>query len=413
MSKTLLVMVQEIKATMRRKVFLLFGFGVPVLLGLVAVIVMAINRDATSEAYGENGPGSPEKSALVTEGLVDEGNLIEFLPAGLPEDWLVEYPNVATARSALEVGEIETYYVIPADYVETGNYTYVKPTHNPLGDDLQTRNMEWLLLANMLGNESLAMKVQDPLELEVISMAPPGASEAQDNWLTSFLPNLMALILYMVIIMSSSVLVAAMTDEKKNRVLEVLLSSVSTRQLITGKILAVGILGVLMMALWVLVLWSVANFGGQPLSIPQDFELPIPLLLWACVYALLGYAIYGSQMAGLGALAPDVKDSRSVSFIVLIPLIAVYMFLLVIITKPDSPLAIFLSLFPLTSPVGMITRMVVTEVPAWQSALAALLQIAAAIFIVRFVARLFRAQALLSGQPLSLKRFFGALLGKA
>jgi hypothetical protein len=74
MSKTLLVMVQEIKATMRRKVFLLFGFGVPVLLGLVAVIVMAINRDATSEAYGENGPGSPEKSAFVTEGLVDEGN---------------------------------------------------------------------------------------------------------------------------------------------------------------------------------------------------------------------------------------------------------------------------------------------------------------------------------------------------
>lgn len=412
MSKTLLVMVQEIKATMRRKVFLLFGFGVPVLLGIVAVIVMAINRDATVAAIGENRPGSPEKSDLITEGLVDEGNLIEFLPAALPDEWLVEYADMGAAQSALESGEIEAFYVIPADYVETGKFTYVKPTHNPLGDDLQTGNMEWLLLTNMLGNESLAIKVRDPLDLEVVTMASPGAEETQDSWLASLLPNLMALILYMVIIMSSSVLIAAMTDEKKNRVLEVLLSSVSTRQLITGKILAVGILGVLMMAMWLLVLWSVANFGGQPLSIPQDFELPIPLLLWACVYALLGYAIYGSQMAGLGALAPDVKDSRSVSFLVLIPLIAVYMFLLVIITKPDGPIAIFLSLFPLTSPVGMITRMVVTEVPVWQSALAALLQIAAAIFIVRFVARLFRTQTLLSGQPLNLKRYFGALLGK-
>ena len=167
------------------------------------------------------------------------------------------------------------------------------------------------------------------------------------------------------------------------------------------------------MALWVLVLWSVANFGGQPLAIPEGFELPIPLLLWACVYALLGYAIYGSQMAGLGALAPELKDSRGVSFIVLIPLIAVYMFLIVIITNPDSPIAIFFSLFPLTSPVGMITRMVATEVPAWQSALAALLQIAGAIVIVRIVARIFRAQTLLSGQPLSVKRYFGALLGRA
>lgn len=413
MSKTLLVMVQEIKVTLRRKVFLLLGFGVPLLLGLVAVMVMAINRDASSALLEEPLPGTPDNSELIAEGLVDQGGLIEYLPADLPDRWLVEYPDVAAAQVALEEGEIGAFYVVPADYIQTGDLTYVKETHNPLGDDLRTESMEWLLVANLLGDQRLAMKVREPLVLEVTSLALPGADEGEDSWIAELLPNLMALILYMVIIMSSSILVAALIDEKKNRVLEVLLSSVSTRQLVTGKILAVGILGILMMALWVLVLWSVANFGGQPLAIPEGFELPIPLLLWACVYALLGYAIYGSQMAGLGALAPELKDSRGVSFIVLIPLIAVYMFLIVIITNPDSPIAIFFSLFPLTSPVGMITRMVATEVPAWQSALAALLQIAGAIVIVRIVARLFRAQTLLSGQPLSVKRYFGALLGRA
>ena len=185
--------------------------------------------------------------------------------------------------------------------------------------------------------------------------------KSEDSWIVELLPNAMALILYMVIIMSSSVLVMAMTDEKKNRVLEVLLSSVSSRQLVTGKILAVGFLGLIIMFLWIGMLWSVTRFGGQPLSIPEGFKLPTPLLFWACIYAFLGYAIYGSQMAGLGALAPDIKDSRSVSFIVLIPLIAVYMFLIVIVTNPDGPIAIILSLFPLTSPVGMITRMAATE----------------------------------------------------
>lgn len=203
----------------------------------------------------------------------------------------------------------------------------------------------------------------------------------------------------------------AMTDEKKNRVIELLVSSVSTRHLITGKIIAVGILGLLIMIMWLVIMWSVAKFGGQPLAIPENFSLPTALLAWAFVYGLFGFAIYGAQMAGLGALAPDIKDSRSISFIIMIPLIAVYMFLIAIIAKPDGPISIALSLFPLTSPVGMITRMTVTDVPTWQAVLAAILQLFGAIVIVRIVIRLFHAQVLLSGQPISVKRYFGTLLG--
>ena len=88
------------------------------------------------------------------------------------------------------------------------------------------------------------------------------------------------------------------------------------------------------------------------------------------------------------------------------------MFLVAIVAKPDGPIAIILSLFPLTAPVGMITRMATTEVPLWQALLSAFLQIVAVVIIVRMAARLFRAQTLLSGQPVNIRRFYAAMFGK-
>jgi len=137
------------------------------------------------------------------------------------------------------------------------------------------------------------------------------------------------------------------------------------------------------------------------------------LLVWMLVYGLLGFCMYGAQMAGLGALAPDIKDVRSASFIIMLPLILVYVFAFPISAAPHGPLALVLSLFPLTSPIAMIARMAQAAAPLWQALLAAVLQLLTAIMIVRLVARMFRAQHLLSGQPFSLGRYFRALVGRA
>jgi ABC-2 type transport system permease protein len=182
--------------------------------------------------------------------------------------------------------------------------------------------------------------------------------------------------------------------------------------MITGKILALGLLGLLQTALWVGVFWGVVSFGGEPLSIPAGFEVPTQLLVWAFVYGLLGYAMYGAQMAGLGALSPDMKDVRGASFLILFPLIVVYMLATAIYKAPNGLLALVLSFFPLTSPVGMIARMTQIDIPVWQAALAGLLQLVTAAAIVRMVARLFHAQHLLSGQPFSAKRYFQVLFGR-
>ena len=408
MSKTSLIMVQEIRTTIRRKTFMIFSFGLPLLVGVIALVFILVNRDSGST----NNVVEIKPAEQLVEGYVDEGALIQSIPEDLPSDWLVAFGDLTAAKAALEAEEITGYYVIPADYAESGNLRYITDSYDPIGGGLNSNGMEWILAVNLLGDMELASNVWNPMNISYTSLSPEVDEEIENSWIAELLPNIMALVLYLVIIMTASILVAALTDEKKNRILEVLLSSVSSNQLITGKILAAGLLGMLTLMVWVGVLWGVVSFGGRSLSIPEGFSLSSSLLIWAIVYALLGYAMYGSQMAGLGALVPDIKDSRGLSFVVLAPLIIVYMFLTIIVTRPDGTIAIVLSMFPLTAPVGMITRMAATEVPMWQAFLSAFLQLIAVVIIVRLAARLFRAQTLLSGQPVNIRRYYAAMFGK-
>ena len=409
----LLVMWYEIRATLRRKTFLILAFGLPLALAVVALVMMAINRDAAPATDALAGVIDAGSAELAAEGYVDEGGLIRALPADVPSGWLSEYSGEAAALAALEAGEIEGYYVIPADYLRNGELSYVRREYNPLADGADSRRLDWVLAYNLAGDGELAARLRDPLDTEVTALAPVDPEAAEDNWFVELLPTMMALILYMAILIPSGTLVSAVTDEKKNRVMEVLLSSLSSGQIVTGKVLALALLGLLQLGLWMGVLIMVSRFGGNSLGIPASAGIPTELLVWALVYGLLGYAMYGAQMAGVGALVPDVKDSRGLSFVVMSPLIVVYMFMTAIVMAPDGPFALFMSLFPLTSPVGMIARMTQTTVPLWQAVLAAVLQLLAAVLIVRLVARLFRAQYLLSGQAFSVVGFYRALLGRA
>lgn len=408
------VMFHEIRTTLGRKMFTIIGFGIPAVLGIVAIVLILTNRDKAQDSLSAGSTLAVSTSAQIREGYVDEAELIQYLPAGVSREWLIEYQDQLSAQQAVDDGRIEGYYIIPADYKDSGELTYVRATFSIIGDQVNSNPMEWILPVNLLGDSELGADIWKPLNVKATSMriAAGDAETVKDSWIAEMFPTLMTLMLYMAIIISSSVLVAAVTDEKKNRVMEVLLSSVSPGQMITGKLLAVGFLGMLLLGAWIVVFLIVAIFGGASLNIPADFSVPVDVLVWAVVFGFFGYAMYGALMAGLGALAPDVKDTRSAAVIVLAPLIVAYMLMMFIYTTPDGPVSLALSLFPLTSPVGMIGRMAVTDVPMWQSLLAVFFQLLAAIVIVRLVIKLFRAQTLLSGQDFETRRYVNALLGR-
>jgi ABC-2 type transport system permease protein len=406
-------MLHEIRTTLRRRAFVIVALGVPLILGIVFLVVMAINRNASPDPAALARARGAQAGEQLADGYVDKGGLVKMLPANIPDGALSAYPDEAAAQAALDAGEIRGYYLIPAGYVESGEITYVRLQYSPFMDNANTERIEWVLLVNLLGDEEEAAVLREPLAIRRVTLAPATPKPDEDNWLVGFFPTAMALILYMVILLPAGNLVNAITDEKKNRVMEVLIASMSPEQMVTGKIMAMALLGLLQAVLWVGILLAVVSFGGQPLDIPASFEVPADLVVWSFVYGLFGYLIYGAQMAGVGALAPELKDTRSVSFVVMMPLIVVYMFLMAIVMAPDGPFALIASLFPLTSPVAMIARMTQTDVPLWQAVLAAVLQLLAAGAIVRLVARLFHAQHLLSGQPFSVGRYYRVLLGRA
>jgi ABC-2 type transport system permease protein len=299
---------------------------------------------------------------------------------------------------------------VAVDYLDTGDLTFVSLDFDPIRSTLNTRPFEQLLAFNLFASDpELGLQVLDPFTLEIrrIESADPAAEE--DNWLAGSLPFLLVILLYMVILMPASILVTSITDEKKNRVLEVLISSISPGQFFAGKLLALGLLGALQTLVWVGTIWGVARFGGSPLGLPEGFSIPTHLVVWALLFSITGYAMYGTQMAGIGALAPTANDTRSLTFLVLAPLIVGYAVNNIYLEQPEAALIVFLSMFPLTAPVVMIGRMAALDLPVWQPVLSLGLQIATVVGVFWLFSRLFRAQALLSGQPLTVKGLVQAM----
>jgi ABC-2 type transport system permease protein len=204
----------------------------------------------------------------------------------------------------------------------------------------------------------------------------------------------------------------SITSEKQNRVMEILMTSITPRQMLTGKIIALGLAGLLQTVVWLGSGLLMLRYSGSAFALSSAFLLPASTLLWGVVFFVLGYALYASLMAGIGALVPNMREASQLTTIVIMPMIVPLIFISTLTTTPNSPLSVFLSLFPLTSPVSMMTRLSGATVPLWQIGIAALLLAVSVVLLVRASAGLFRAQNLLSGSSVSTKNFIKALVGK-
>jgi ABC-2 type transport system permease protein len=135
------------------------------------------------------------------------------------------------------------------------------------------------------------------------------------------------------------------------------------------------------------------------------------LLVWLVVFFVLGYAVYGSLMASLGALTASSKEAGQVTFIVIFPLILPMMLISSITMEPNGIIATVLSLVPFTAPVVMPARLAIVNVPSWQILTAMGLLIGLVVLIIRSASNLFHAQNLLSGDSVNIGNFLKAMLG--
>lgn len=414
MKKTLVVFLNELINTLTKRSFIISMVMGPIVGLIVFLVVGALNQDSpniVSEVF------MPDPTAkIVLQGYVDEAGLIKSVPDELGKG-LKAYPDEAAARAALKTAEINAFYRIPADYMEEKQVYYVREDFNPFGGMMQSDSFMTLVDYNVLGQDPLLLtRVSNPLmNQEVVNLAPedPQAQRGEDDIMTFMLPYAVTMLFYSMIMASASLMANSITTEKQNRVMEILLVAVTPAQMLAGKILALGVAGLAQMIFWMGSGYTLLLVSGSAFNLGAAFSLPLSFLAWGLLFFLLGYFLYASLMAGVGAMVPNLRETSQATMLLVIPLIIPLVMIGTIIELPNSVLSIGLSLFPLTAPVTMMTRMAATQVPLWQLLTAVVLLLVTIALLIRGVAGLFRAQTLLSGQEFSIKLFFKALFLKA
>ena len=426
MKKTFLILKYELITLLTRRTFLFLAFGLP-LLGVLVFFVISVVRGDDAGTSSSAAPS--QENELISEGYVDEANIISSLPEDVSPEHLRAFTSIDQAAQALEVGDIEGYYIIPEDYLNSGEFIYVSPDRTPLSSGGQEWIMRWTLTVNMLGGDvERASKVWELVDLQIKRIdstdehdrfaeedcSRPGYT-CESNMLVRLMPLTVTVLFFVFLTNGSGLLMRNVTIEKENRMMEILMLSVDSKEMMAGKIIGLGIASFLQVTVWVGSMFLIMKIGSQTLNLPEGFSIPPSMAFWSIIFFVLGYAIYASLMAGAGALVPSAKEITSASFLMMLPLMIGYFVAVTPIggESPHGAISTLFSLFPLTTPVMMVMRVTVGGVPTWQLILAVVLMVLTAVVIVRSVARLFRAQILLSGQPFSPRRFIKALLSNS
>jgi ABC-2 type transport system permease protein len=388
MTKAWIVARHEFLTTVRRVWFVVVTFILPLVFAGIAYGMGSIAQQAVKESQA-----SVRDKPM---GYVDEwGGLIAH-------ETHRKFSTEADARKALLGKQIGSYIVVPKDYLHSGEIkvaTLRKPTlMTAQAPPLPAGVHDWLLdsILKNTSEESLA-RAKRPLNLRTIFLDETGSPSTEDPKETeqrAFAAYGFFILLLTSIFTSSAYLLQGMAEEKENRVLEMVLSSIKPDQLMLGKLIGLGGAGLLQMTIW-----TVMSFVGVLLSAAQFAVSPMAFT-FCFVYFLLGYILYGSLMLGFGSLGTNLRESQQMasiwSFVGASPsFIAIALF-----EAPQGTVARIFSYIPFTSPTTMMFRYVVDPkgTPILDIVASMLLLVATTWLAIKVSSRLYRAGLLLYGK---------------
>ena len=390
MNKTVLILKHEFLQTLKRKSFIIMTLAFPVL-GLLGIGGFQIIQ----------GVETPPAEA-VSIGYVDEVGIFD----GYREQYQVELTPFATAEEATDAlldDEVSEYFVIPPDYVTSGaiyRFTLEREVEPP---DKTLAAIRDFLQSNLLEGqttEEITNRVKFPLALYNTVLDESGQPTDEEGGPgTLILPYLFSILLLMAIFTSSGFVLQGLGEEKENRIMEILLSSVSARQLITGKVLGLGAAGLMQMVFWLLSARLLIEL--LPTGISEaigTIEISPSFVILSLVYFLLGYLLFGVLMAGMGAIGATARESQQLSMVIILPAALPFYAIYFIIENPQHIISQILTMFPFSAPITVIMRMGIADIPAWQLALSMALLVAAIVGSLWLVAKVFRTFLLMYGK---------------
>ncbi|MBN2302889.1 MAG: ABC transporter permease [Anaerolineae bacterium] len=438
MTNLLTVFRYELRQQFRSKAFLLLTFGLP----LLAVIIFLGYREYKDRQDENDKPASPVEESndigtrigyvdLTPEGLFPAPDVYEPVQCNLDENergftqtvelarersriikritspyclkgWLTAYNTFEAGEDALDDGDIDVLYVIEPDYVETGAVSqYIS------GFDMESATSETVLedylLRSLLNDldsqtyESLYMRLRDPALVVRHTITASGETEADKENQNFLVVYGFGLLMMLGIFWGGGYLMNSVVQEKESRIIEIVLSSVSPTPLLAGKVLAMGLSAVIQVVTLLAAFIYIITQAGVFSDSLDGIEIEAGRVALMGLFAALGFLLFGSLMAAIGALSTSMRESQNFVVVVTLPAAVPFFFMTLFVEMPNGTLATFLSLFPLTAPLSMIMRLAVTSVPFGQIALSVALLLVAVAGAIWFAGRLFRVNTLLMG----------------
>jgi ABC-2 type transport system permease protein len=390
MNKTLLILRHEFRHTAKRRGFIIMTVIVP----LIVLLLIGVSQLVS-------GIASPTVEVM-TIGYVDElGGFQQYTTQG--NITMVRFNTPDDATEALVKGDIKEYFVIPSDYISTGvinRYTLEKQlTASPA----VTTAINNFLTSNLLAGkvpEATVARIEAPLNLVSTRLTETGAvAPEQGGYGNLIIPFVFGILLALSIIFSSTYLLQGLGDEKENRLIEILLSSVSPRQLLTGKVLGIGAAGLVQVAIWAISAPLLLNLASSSIGgFISTIQLPADFIVLAVVYFILGYLLFSVISASIGAVSSSSREGQQLIGVFTIPLLIPLWFTSLIMFFPDNPVWVFFTIFPLSAPVEVIMRLGVSVIPVWQLVASIAVMVLSIIGILFLTIRIFRTYLLMYGK---------------
>lgn len=403
--KIWLIARREYLFNFRRRSYLFTAFALPLIIMVVMVLVIGLLTETMEST-----------SSFKAVGIVDKAGVLSD-SAGVPTVKLPQLFRLEAseeqASADLQSHAIDGYYVLPADYLRSGRIDVYNRANLALteGVNSELTSTIKLALASRVGDPALVERIQDPLR--ALAVYKVGSSQKLDETsvMSVFIvPTIFGLLVFMSVTVTSQFLMSGMVEEKENRMMELFVTSTRPSEMLWGKLLGLGALGLTQIVVWTLFGVVFASTRGTDIGQTlANLQLTPGFLLMGLAYFILGYLLFGSVMSGIGALVNAEQEGRQLSGILGTVGVIPFMLSFSYLTDPNGPIPRVLSLIPFTAPVGMILRVSWTVVPPGEILISLGIMALSVVGTIWLSARLFRLGMLNYGKRLGLRDVIRAI----
>ncbi len=417
MRNLFLIIRREYLVRVRTKAFLMFTVLMPLLIGGAVVLPSRLMIHAAGTKHimivaADGALANSMKSELASSRASDDDDASQEKKQAKPDyDVDVQTAPSENLRERLTTqvrdGGLDGFAWIEPDVETTRKATfYSRNAGDFIEATMVNRALRFSLCERQLAEKGLspaqAKTLLSPVNLDTVHIDKQGSNKSNGMG-AFFLPFLLLIAIYTTVLVYGLYVMRSVIEEKSSRVCEVLLGSVTPMQLMAGKIIGVGAVGLTQIGIWgaagtVLGTGSFAmahQFMGDSM---KDAHISTGALVLFPVFFLLGYATYSCLYAAIGAMVNSDEEAQQLQFPVTLPLIACMIFATAIIRDPNTPLAFWLSIFPLTSPIIMFVRATESMPPTWQIALSIGISVLSIYGLVWVTSRIYRVGILMYGK---------------